>query len=82
MLSCEEVAKCASDLIDGELSGWKAVQMRLHLAMCKGCSNFTGQIRTTRDLTEAAVQSGTDHEADDPRLAAILARLPDKRRDG
>ncbi|TCM87087.1 anti-sigma factor family protein [Rhodovulum steppense] len=80
MLNCKDVAARASALIDGELSGWQAMQMRLHLAMCRGCSAFVGQIRQTRDLTEAALREGTAHPGDDARLAAILARLPDQRR--
>lgn len=81
MLKCKDVAARASDLIDGELTGWRAIQMRLHLAMCKGCNNFIGQVRTTRDLTEAAAQEATDEYTEDPRLAVILAHLHDDRRD-
>ncbi|MGC9418947.1 MAG: zf-HC2 domain-containing protein [Rhodovulum sp.] len=81
MLKCNEVAARASDLIDGELTGWQAIQMRLHLAMCKGCNNFIGQLRTTRDLTEAAAQEATEEYTQDPRLTVILAHLRDDRRD-
>ena len=82
MLSCREVAERASALIDGELSAWDALRMRLHLAMCKGCDRFIGQMRATRDLTEAAAQSDAMHGADDGRIGAILTQLYDGKQPG
>ena len=74
MLSCKEVAERASALIDGELGAWDVLQMRLHLAMCKGCERFIGQMRLTRDLTEAEALAPVG-EADGLRIEAILAEL-------
>jgi anti-sigma factor RsiW len=48
MLNCREVTEQASGLIDGELSWMQRLQMRLHLAMCKHCSRFIGQLRLLR----------------------------------
>ncbi|MBC7138739.1 MAG: zf-HC2 domain-containing protein [Defluviimonas sp.] len=83
MLSCKEVAERASALIDGELGMFDLLQMRLHLAMCKGCSAFVRQMRITRDLTASAALLD-DQRADevDRRIAAILSRLPDGRHTG
>lgn len=81
MLSCKDVAARASDLIDGELSGWQAFRMRLHLAMCRGCANFIRQIRTTRDLTDALPEPAPAPQADAPRIALILSQLRDPPRD-
>jgi len=75
MLSCHEVATRASALIDGELSTWEALKMRLHLAMCKGCERFIDQMRTTRDLTESLLAADTHDEIDDDRISAILSEL-------
>jgi predicted anti-sigma-YlaC factor YlaD len=75
MLSCKEVAARASDLIDGEMSTWEAFQMRLHLAMCKGCEQFVKQVRTTRDLTRFAVAQPKLDEVDNGRISAILSTL-------
>jgi anti-sigma factor ChrR (cupin superfamily) len=82
MLSCKEVAGRASALIDGELSTWQTFQMRLHLAMCKGCGQFIGQMRITRDLTQAAPPPDAMDEADDDRISAILSQLHDKTQQG
>ncbi len=75
MLSCKEVAERASALVDGDLSPWEAVQMRVHLAMCKGCERFVGQVRTTRDLTSVPMPEDMMTEADDGRINAVLAQL-------
>ena len=73
MLTCKEVATRASALIDGELSMWQALQMRLLLAMCKGCERFIAQMRKTRDLTESPPAAEPQDEADDNRISAIFS---------
>jgi len=75
MLSCKEVAERASALIDGELGVFEALQMRLHLAMCKGCGAFIGQMRTTRDLTQRTLPLDNQPDAEGARISAILSRL-------
>lgn len=77
MLKCQEVATRASALVDGELSTWEALQMRLHLAMCKGCGRFISQMRTTRDLTESLPLNAPNEKADDESISAILSQLHD-----
>lgn len=71
MFRCSEVAERASRLIDGELGPWQRLNMRLHLAMCRGCRAFIEQMRITRDLTRMA------GEPDDlpirPEIEAALA---------
>lgn len=77
MLSCKDVAERASALIDGELSTWDALQIRLHLAMCKGCSRFIEQMRLTDQLTAEVADMGErhQHEAADGRFSDILSTL-------
>ncbi len=77
MLSCKDVADRASALIDGELSTWDALQIRLHLAMCKGCGRFIEQMRLTDQLTAEVADPGEQlqHEAEDGRFAEILSTL-------
>ncbi|MDZ4094373.1 MAG: zf-HC2 domain-containing protein [Paracoccaceae bacterium] len=83
MLSCREVAELADGLIDGDLTAMQALQMRLHVAMCKGCNRFIGQMRVTRDLADAVVADpGTVSEADDRRISAIFAQLHAEQKNG
>ena len=81
MLTCSEVAERAEDWLDQDLSTWQSLQMRLHLAMCKGCDRFIDQMRRTRDLTQAAasVERGNLHEGDKDRIDAILSQLHDEK---
>ncbi len=64
MLSCKQATARASDLIDGNLSTWDALQMRLHLAMCKGCDAFIDQLRMTCDSTRLVGEADTRHDPD------------------
>lgn len=83
MLSCKEVAERASALIDGELGMLDLLQMRLHLAMCKGCGSFIRQMRVTRDLIEGAVETEDPaSDATERGIAAILARAQDPENTG
>jgi anti-sigma factor RsiW len=81
MLRCKEVAERASALIDGELGLFDAIQVRLHLAMCKGCNAFIRQMRQTRALAKAAalVEDPPAQDAE-ARIAAILAEVQAKGR--
>lgn len=69
MLHCKDVAQRASALIDGELGLFERLQVRLHLAMCRGCDAFIRQMRATRDLTRAAAM------AEEPPAAETQARI-------
>ena len=82
MLSCKEVADRASALIDGELGVFGTLQMRLHLAMCKGCGAFIGQMRTTRELTQMEPVADDAQDADDARISAILSLLHAEKQTG
>ncbi len=83
MLSCKEVSERASALIDGELGMFDLLQMRLHLAMCKGCDAFVRQMRTTRDLTNSALDTEpAETEGDDQRITAILSRFREAKQSG
>jgi anti-sigma factor RsiW len=83
MLNCKEVSERASALIDGELGMFDQLQMRLHLAMCKGCDAFVRQMRTTRDLTNSALDAvPADRDGDDQRITDILSQLGDEKKSG
>lgn len=49
MMSCDEVARELSDALDGELSLWRRLQIRMHLAMCKVCRRVSASLGRTVD---------------------------------
>ena len=82
MLNCKEVAERSSALIDGELGLWESLQMRLHLAMCKGCEAFLGQMWTTRDLTRDIAEAEAPGPDEDGRITEILSQLHEQKQKG
>ena len=44
MHSCEEAAKLSSQAMDAPLTPSERLLLRLHLAMCARCTNFTRQM--------------------------------------
>lgn len=51
-LKCREAAKLASQRMDRRLSFGERVSLRVHLAICDGCTNFTNQIAFLRRAVE------------------------------
>ncbi|MBM5572233.1 MULTISPECIES: zf-HC2 domain-containing protein [Deefgea] len=48
MLKCREVSFLLSEAQDRPLSVGEALQLRIHLLMCKKCSNFARQLKVIR----------------------------------
>jgi len=48
LLSCKEVTHLVSEGHDRRLGVWQRVRVRLHLAICNGCTNFTRQLAFLR----------------------------------
>lgn len=57
MMSCKAATRLASEAMDRKLSLVEQMQLRLHLAICNGCRNFTRQI----DLLRHAGRNLPDH---------------------
>jgi len=55
MLNCEKASQLASRAMDEKLSFRQNMALKLHLLLCRGCSNFTQQLNFLR---EAAHHSG------------------------
>ena len=56
MLSCKEVTRLVSQGLDRRLGFGERVRLRVHLALCDGCTNFKKQ---TAFLREAVRQLGS-----------------------
>ena len=54
MLSCKEASRLVSQGLDRDLGWFERVRLRLHLAICDGCTNFKKQVdflrRALREL--------------------------------
>lgn len=79
MLMCRDLARIASDYIDGELGPMDKVSVKMHLLMCGHCRTFIGNLRESIDLMKAHSSQQLDEELVrkiDERVAESL-RLKD-----
>jgi predicted anti-sigma-YlaC factor YlaD len=51
MLSCKQVTRLVSQGLDRDLGFTERVRLRVHLAICDGCTNFSRQIAFLRKAT-------------------------------
>lgn len=59
MLSCKEVTRLLSESQDRKLTLSEKMHLEMHLAMCKGCSNFKGQMSFLREACKRYVKNRT-----------------------
>lgn len=56
MQSCEDAARLSSQSMDAPLALWERALLRMHLTVCRQCSNFTRQMdflrRASRKLPD------------------------------
>lgn len=62
MLMCRDLAKIASDYIDGELNGRQNLSVKMHLMMCKSCRTFIGNLRASSALMRGHSSVKPDEE--------------------
>lgn len=62
MLNCKDVTRLLSESQDRELTLYERVQLKMHLAMCRGCANFDRQMQFLRKASRryAARVGGAD----------------------
>jgi hypothetical protein len=62
MLSCKEVTHLLSESQDRKLTISEKIHLEMHLAMCKGCTNFKSQMKFLREACKRylKVNSGGD----------------------
>lgn len=60
MLSCKEATHLLSQLQDRKLTLAERMQLEVHLAMCKGCSNFRDQMAFLRAACKRHLKSGDE----------------------
>ncbi|WP_166255191.1 zf-HC2 domain-containing protein [Marinobacter salicampi] len=62
MLMCRDLARIASDYIDGELSTTSHLSVKMHLLMCGHCRTFIGNLRASIELLNAQSISNINDE--------------------
>lgn len=48
-LTCKDAARLLSRAHEQPLGGWERLRLRLHLAICDGCTNFRRQLAFIRE---------------------------------
>ncbi|MCB1908326.1 MAG: zf-HC2 domain-containing protein [Rhodocyclaceae bacterium] len=64
MLSCKEVNRLCSEEHDRPLSLSEKINLRMHLAICRACTNFRQQMKFLRTATRR-YREGQRGPADD-----------------
>ncbi|HRF74259.1 MAG TPA: zf-HC2 domain-containing protein [Accumulibacter sp.] len=62
MLTCREVTLLLSQAQDRKLSTVQGVRLRLHLAICKGCANFSKQMDYLRQACRLFVAESREND--------------------
>lgn len=57
MLSCKEATRLLSEAQDRKLDLPEKMQLEVHLAMCKGCRNFKGQMNFLREACKRYIDT-------------------------
>lgn len=57
MLTCKEVTYLLSESQDRKLTLSEKMQLEMHLAMCKGCTNFKSQMKFLREACKRYVKA-------------------------
>ncbi len=75
MFRCREVADRVDRMIDGELGTWSRLNVRLHLAICRGCRAFVEQMRITAEVTRRAGETEDLTLSDDIKAALAQRQM-------
>lgn len=62
MLMCRDMAKSASEYIDGDLGMTKRLSIRMHLLMCRHCRLFVRNLRNSVALIQIHSRAQTDDD--------------------
>ncbi|MBI1236217.1 MAG: anti-sigma factor [Alphaproteobacteria bacterium] len=84
MLTCKDVAHRADALIDGELTGWERLKLRMHLVLCGACRRFVDQMQITRDISRRVLSRPPEGSqiSEEASIDSLLSRLHDQKQHG
>ena len=68
-LTCKEFVEVLTDYLDGALEPAERADVERHLVICRGCSNYTEQMRSTIGLLRRIADERPAEEQAAPPLA-------------
>lgn len=60
MMNCQQATRLMSDAQERPLSFKERAALKMHVAMCSGCSNFLQQMGTLRDIARIYAKGSED----------------------
>lgn len=81
MLNCKQASQLASRAMDGKLPLWKNIALKMHLILCRSCTNFTRQLHFLRKASRRS-RTNLDFQLTDEARQRIANALKDKQGDG
>jgi hypothetical protein len=76
MFTCRDATEHMTDEREGALSGWRAVQYRLHMTICPYCRACRRQLDQAVSLAREIVADPAPEKVIDAALAAFRLRRP------
>ena len=78
MLNCKQFTDLASDHIDLQHTGWKRVEIRLHLMICRHCRRFSRHLDRSRQTGAAIAEQlwCSDSEQSEAIFSKIIPSPP------
>ena len=74
MLTCRDVCEKAQDYVDKSTPMWTRIRIRLHMAMCRNCTNFVDQTRKTKQLISQSLNRDSQAQISPELIAAFEKR--------
>ncbi len=79
MLNCKQASQLASRAMDEKLPFWERAALKLHLFLCRSCTNFTQQLNFLREVSRRSRTSSNFQlsEKAKQRIASALKSKQD-----
>ena len=75
MLSCKDISRLTSELLDDKLSFSMRMKIKLHLFMCHSCRNFVKQMRITVDTIKQLKPEPPKEETVNQQVDTLLKAM-------
>ena len=72
-LTCKEFVEVLTDYLEDALDPAERADVERHIVICRGCSNYIEQMRSTIDLLGRLPDDGTDSARSDELLGLFRA---------